>query len=126
MKLDGTNVFRTEIRIIFPTGRDQRRRVVLPSKKIALSFLAALEGIVNPIIESPHMEHVNVFTAFADEPERYLDMFVDEDGIKNRLPVNRAATAIYHNNLIAHGDGHLVTGDPIYGTAVLFRDKVWF
>ena len=72
-------------------------------------------------------EHVRVW-----HQGRYLDMFVDETGALEGLPVNERATAIYHANVLEHDpDGpdaqEIRNGDApmIYGDAVLFLEPVW-
>ena len=76
-------------------------------------------------------EHVRVYWPWDGGEPRYLDMFVDEDGIGKRLPVNRLATSIYHLNVIVHdphglGSEESIAAAPrIHGVAVLFQKPVW-
>jgi hypothetical protein len=84
---------------------------------------AAVKAIVEPIVGP--LEHVSVLFE-----GRRSDMFVNEFGTgcfgHERLPVNEAATKIYHAASIARGTD--TTWAPmIYGVAVLFsKRQVWF
>jgi hypothetical protein len=92
-----------------------------------------ISAIVNPYLQVPgksaaYMERVTVW-----HNGEYLDMFVDDMGAIKRLPVNEAATLIYHANMIAHAEHfeHCLTPDTsdwpkIHGVAVLFHRRVWF
>lgn len=89
--------------------------------------LKDIHNVVGPILETSHIEHVNVFWMFNMEPMRYLDAFVNEDGLELRLPMNRSATMIYQNNVRVHDPAKF---DPakmpyIVGPMILFEEKVW-
>jgi len=68
------------------------------------------------------MERVNVF-----HDGRYTDMFVDELGKINGLPVNERATRIYRANMLAHDPDPPLPDDMpwIHGDVLLFSEKVW-
>lgn len=74
---------------------------------------------------SPHkdadFEHVTVL--FNGERR---DMFVDEMGALQGLPVNDAATAIYWTASRARGESDFRNAPRIHGVAILFPDhQVW-
>jgi hypothetical protein len=88
---------------------------------------AALDAAIKPLIGGAirHIEHVSVL--FRDRPS---DMFVDEDSaqfIAGRppLPVNEAATLIYHENSRRRG-ADLTDAPCIHGVAVVCLTRVWF
>ena len=68
------------------------------------------------------MEHVNVW-----HNDEYHDMFVNETGAFDGLPVNAAATKIYRANVMAHESSPPDPNDlpAIYGDAMLFDERVW-
>ena len=71
--------------------------------------------------EGTDIEHVSVL-----HDRQRLDMFVDETGALKKLPVNAAATKIYHAATLARMDNVDTKKLPkIYGTAVLFHRRVW-
>lgn len=82
-----------------------------------------LSKIIRPLIgKGRDFERVNVF-----HEGRYTDMFVDDEGVIDGLPINHAATAIYRNNVLTHVPGSVAEDQPaIHGPAVLFDQKVWF
>jgi hypothetical protein len=99
----------------------------LPGPENTRKLLDALQAHIEPIVGG-NMEHVNVFWRFGPEGEnRYLDMFVNDVGKVEGLPVNIIATVVYHNNLRVHQpELHEHYGDDyIAGPAVLFERKVW-
>lgn len=77
-------------------------------------------AVLNKFIPPGYIEHVNVFWE-----GKYMDMFVDEDGHRKRLPVNIWATKIYWNNTIVHQPelADELT-EMIVGDAVLFKKGV--
>jgi hypothetical protein len=82
-----------------------------------------LKALIEPLIGGG-LEHVAVLFQ-----GKRADMFVHEYGAgafgMKPLPVNAAATAIYH--AASKAVGHDVTRAPrIYGVAVVFRRRVWF
>lgn len=73
-------------------------------------------------LNGAHFERVRVW-----HDQQYLDMFVDEEGMIKRLPVNDRATEIYRANAIAHIPNAIPSLLPrIFGAAVLFHRRVWF
>jgi hypothetical protein len=111
--------------VYWPDGRCKMHACQLPDS-MAPNFLKALHEVVDPYIGKP-LERVNVFHDFDGDGElRYRDMFVNENGHLDRLPLNRAATAIYQHNVIHHEPGTAPQTLPvIVGTAVLFRNRIW-
>lgn len=86
-----------------------------------------IKEIVEPLIQTPgksqaYIEHVRVW-----HEGQYVSMFVDDMGALKKLPVNEAATLIYHANLLEHGDADADTSNwaKIHGPAVLFDRNVW-
>ena len=80
-----------------------------------------LQVLLKPILGCEYAERVRVL-----HDGQRLDLFVDEIGIKKRLPRNEKATAIYRNHALTLDPG----ADPeilscIYGDAVLFSRRVW-
>jgi hypothetical protein len=122
---------KTGYRIIYPDARPPEEREVeadFSGRKGLKVFHELLRPILGPDAD---FEHVRVFWAWNGGEPRYLDMFVDEDGIGKRLPVNRLATSIYHLNVIVHdphglGSEESIAAAPrIHGVAVLFQKPVW-
>jgi len=110
----------TTYQVIRPNGgADTVHHADLPQRP----GLDLLKSIVLPYLDGArYMERVNVLHA-----GHYTDMFVDEDGIMKKLPVNEAATAIYRANwLHQHPKTDPSTLPAIYGPAVLFQRRVWF
>jgi len=109
------------IRIFYPDGRDEIEEV-----KCRPVNVDDIHRIVDPIIGKP-LEHVNVYWPFTSAVPRYLDAFVNEDGHRRRLPLNRKATLIYHNNTRVHRPNEYEpkTMPVIVGPMVLFQRKVW-
>jgi hypothetical protein len=82
------------------------------------SFLE-IKHVLSPLIRGG-IEHVSVLF----RGERH-DMFVHETGAADGLPVNDAATLIYHE--ASRQRGQDTTGAPkIYGVAILTMRRVWF
>lgn len=83
--------------------------------------LTALHDLLRPLLDGGQPEHVTVLW-----DGRRADMFVDEDGVQKRLPVNVAATAIYRAAWLRRNPGTDPNSMPaIHGTAVLFERIVW-
>ena len=87
-----------------------------------------LADIVNPYLQAEgkpeaFFEHIRVF-----HQGDYDSMFVDDMGALKKLPVNEAATLIYHANMLAHEcpGADTSTWPKIHGVAVLFHRNVWF
>ncbi len=81
-----------------------------------------MKALIEPLLDGAHLEHVTVL----HEGER-RDMFVDEMGSVNGLPVNALATPIYRNNwLTRHPNVQPDSMPAIHGTAILFARRVWF
>lgn len=82
-----------------------------------------LAKIIRPLIgRGRDFERVNVF-----HEGKYTDMFVDDSGMLDGLPINEVATAIYRNNVLTHEPGTRAEDLPeIRGNAVLFSRKVWY
>ena len=83
-----------------------------------------LKAVIEPLVQGGSLEHVSVLFE-----GRRADMFVDEYGAIRKgsrppLPINDAATAIYHAASKARGQS--AVGAPmIHGPAVLFKRIVW-
>jgi len=113
---------RMHVRIYWPNGMDEVRVVECEPGNIN-----HIHRIVDPVT-TRLLEHVNVFWPFwTDTKAEYLDAFVHEEGHIIGLPVNRAATAIYHNNVRVHAPKEYEprTMPWIVGPMVLFEKKVW-
>jgi hypothetical protein len=84
---------------------------------------ASLRPLIKGKLNGAELDHVRVFWH-----GQYLDMFVDEMGSVNRLPINVKATAIYWNNVRIHDPARYKPDEmpTIHGTAVLFDKKVWY
>jgi hypothetical protein len=81
-----------------------------------------ISAAVRPLLCGAHLERVRVW-----DRDSYLDMFVDEEGAIKKLPVNGAATAIYHANMLRGQPGADTSLWPrIHGVAVVFDRRVWF
>ena len=82
-----------------------------------------LAKIIRPLIgRGRDFERVNVL-----HEGKYTDMFVDDSGLLDHLPINVAATAIYRNNVLTHEKGAIADDLPaIHGNAILFSRKVWY
>lgn len=93
---------------------------------------AQMRELIEPMIQSPefqgkaYLEHVRVW-----HQGSYVSMFVDDSGTLKKLPVNEAATKIYHANMVSdatrRGYEEPNTSDwpKIHGPAVLFDRNVW-
>ncbi len=86
-----------------------------------------IRDFVQPLIQSEgyntaYIEHVRVW-----HNGEYASMFVDDMGALRKLPVNEAATRIYHADMLEHQDANADTSDwpKIHGPAVLFHRNVW-
>lgn len=110
------------ILVFEPDGRIECRHVVCKP-----GDLADIHAVVDPIIGSSHLEHVNVFWIFGENRQRYLDAFVHGEGHLIGLPFNRTATIVYHNNIKVHRPQEYVAEQMpgIVGPMVLFEEKVW-
>ncbi|MGE4043411.1 MAG: hypothetical protein AB7F35_01065 [Acetobacteraceae bacterium] len=81
-----------------------------------------IKELAMPLLGGAYPERVAVL--FNGKP---ADMFVDEIGMLKGLPRNREATAIYRaNRLTKHPDTDPETLPAIYGTAIVFDQRVWF
>lgn len=90
-----------------------------------------MKALIEPLIQTPgystaYIKHVRVW-----HENQYVSMFVDDMGALKKLPVNEAATLIYHANMVmqAREEGEEAdTSDwpKIHGPAVLFNRNVWF
>ena len=110
----------TNYTIIQPDGAEEVRTVDLPEKP---SF-TQLASVIRPLLGfGRDAERVNVLLQ-----GRYTDMFVDDMGVLDGLPINAKATAIYNNNLRENSPAvAAVLGEqPIHGVAILFDRRVWF
>lgn len=86
-----------------------------------------LRALIEPLLGDRSLEHVSVLADFKGGTDyAAADMFVDETGALNGLPINDAATTIYRRySVLTH------RADPdglpaIYGVAILFERRVWF
>lgn len=81
-----------------------------------------INAAIGPLVCRPgtDIEHVSVL--FRDAPH---DMFVDELSASDGMPVNEAATLIYHENSRRRGDR--MEGAPkIHGVACVALRRIWF
>jgi len=89
--------------------------------------------------EDPDYEYIESLMAQILDPDRnfdhirvwhndqYLDMFVDDSGMIDTLPVNPVATEIYHANILRQNPKADTSDWPkIHGPAILFHRQVWF
>lgn len=108
----------TSYEVLEANGRSTVHHIKWPAKP----GLELIRKCLHRPLSGSHFERVNVWYY-----ESYLDMFVDEEGMLKRLPVNDRATAIYRANAIAHIPNAIPGLLPkIFGTAVLFHRRVWF
>jgi hypothetical protein len=119
--------FETQLRIMRSDDPPSVQAVILDGNP---PTWRSLNELIRPLLDGGDLEHVRVFTHFAEgEPDRYLDMFVDEMGGPKGLPRNDRATVIYRNNVLVHAPAEYPDPEAlpmIYGTAVLFARRVWF
>lgn len=86
-----------------------------------------IRDLVEPLIQTPgtpeaYFEHVRVWYE-----GQYASMFVDDMGALKGLPINPAATKIYHANMFEHDpDFNPEDAPSIFGPAVLFSRNVWY
>lgn len=81
-----------------------------------------IKDFVTPLLNGGDLERVRVLHEGV-----YTDMFVDEDGIRKGLPINNAATPIYHANMLSRqADADTSDWPKVHGTAILFHRQVWF
>jgi hypothetical protein len=77
--------------------------------------------VLDEIGRDNKLEHVLVYW-----DGKYLDMFVDENGLAQGLPRNEFATRIYRNNIMTHEPGVTAEELPfIVGDAVLLSERLW-
>jgi hypothetical protein len=80
-----------------------------------------IRDLVKSYLDGGDLEHVAVLV----EGHR-RDMFVDEEGIRKKLPRNETATRIYRNNwLTQHPSVDRESLPCIVGPAVLFDRIIW-
>lgn len=119
-------------RVLYHDGRDEAHEAELPEADAERALKpsdnqrkrwAIVREITQAIIGlGKDVEHVRVW-----HEGKYLDMFVDETGVLDQLPLNTAATAVYRANWMAHepNPGPVDELPIIAGDAVLFLEKVW-
>ena len=121
---------KTRYRVISPNDM-QRALETIAIELVPPITIETLRHLLRPLVGG-EPEHVRVYCAF--EPggeEAYRDMFVNETGAVDGLPVNSLATGMYHRNVVVHDpDGlgsaeSLAKAPRIYSTAVLFEQLVW-
>ena len=110
---------------IYRVGQERETREI---EMAAEPGYVAIRDVVLPLLDgATDLEHVSVL--FAD---RRADMFVDELGAiplreRGPLPVNRAATAIYHAAGLRRDPKANTSAWPrIHGTAIVFARRIWF
>jgi len=104
--------------VIYPEGAQQTCSVDWRTEP---RFLAIC-NVVTPYLGGRRFEHVTVL-----HNGKRADMFVDECGAINRLPMNIEATDIYRAaSMRANPDQDPDSLPAIYGVAVLFDERVWF
>ena len=109
-------------RIIPPQGEETVG--VIPLAEVA--GLDKLKAFVLPHLRAgrplANLEHVAVFYM-----ARRASMFVDENGATDGLPVNEAATAVYHAASVARGEtvDQPTPWPKSHGVAVLFDRNLW-
>ena len=114
---------KTQYQVIGTDGIIRTNEIDWPKEP---SFTQMAE-LINPLLgDSPsnevYFEHVRVW-----HEGQYVSMYVDDSGPLKRLPVNKAATEIYHANL-KFDLGYLADTSKwpcIHGTAILFNRNVW-
>lgn len=91
-----------------------------------------LRSIISPLIERGPLEHVSVWADYDfGEDCKALDMFVNENGLIQKLPRNKKATDIYRNYVMSGRGVQPAPKNPekldfVVGPAVLFSRRVWF
>ena len=121
---------KTRYRVISPNDM-QRALETIAIELVPPITIENLRHLLRPLVDG-EPEHVRVYCAF--EPggeEAYRDMFVNETGAVDDLPVNSLATGMYYRNVRVHDPAglgsaaSLVAAPRIYGVAVLFEKLVW-
>ncbi len=84
----------------------------------------AIKTLVQPLLQDGIKRHVNFEHVAVLFKRQRASMFVDDYGAFMGLPVNRAATEIYHAASKARG-ADTSNAPMIYGTAILFHENVW-
>lgn len=113
----------TRLLIMRPDQPHETREIDLPREP----GFAQLDALLTPLLDGAGLEHVTVLADFSGGTD-YMraDLFVDEEGIKKRLPANGAATAIYRRNWMQqHPEQDPETLPYIAGPAILFDRIVW-
>jgi hypothetical protein len=99
-----------------PDGGSYKGAVMWPNEPGYI----CIRDLVEPILKAD-LEHVTVLYK-----DKRADMFVDDTGSLKRLPVNKAATAIYRAAYLRrHPKTDPETMPAIHGAAILFDRIVW-
>lgn len=107
----------TKYLVIHVDGTLEERSVDWPPEPSLMQF----KQLIDPIVGG-ELEHVRVL--FGGQA---TDMFVDESGIQKGVSRNEQATVIYRNNMLTREpDTDPESLPAVYGTAVLFFNRVWF
>ena len=118
---------KTSYRILFPDGKETSGEVNWPEEPGYDRIAALVRPLLGP---GRHLEHLYVFRPDTVVPEKIQeedirDMFVDDCGLMDELPVNEAATRIYWAHFL-RGGAYVIRLNKIHGLAVLFDRRVWF
>ena len=118
---------KTSFKILYPDGRVIPGEVDWP-KEPGYERIAAL---VEPLLgQGRHLEHVSILRPDHRRDEKLRpysarDMFVDELGALDGLPLNPTATKLYQA-LTVYRTGSAGDCQGIFGLAVVFDKRVWF
>ena len=108
-----------DLTIIHADGTEEKVQLDMAPKP----SLHDIQAVLVPYFDRAYTEHVNVLSEYG----KYIDMFIDEDGMLKGLPRNEKATEIYRRNwLKQHPQTNPERLGFIVGTAVIFDRKVWY
>lgn len=115
---------KTRLLIMLPDGTSEIRDVELPRQP----GYCRLNELLTPLLDGADLEHVSVLADF-DGGTNFVrsDMFVNEIGVLEGLPLNSAATEIYRRAAMLRAPSREPETLPsICGPAILFDRQVWF
>jgi hypothetical protein len=111
---------RTEYHIIRASGEVSSSYCELPDDA-GEAWRMVRDIVLDVIGRDNNLEHVLVYW-----DGKYVDMFVDENGLASGLPRNEFATRICRYNIVTHEPGAIAEELPfIVGDAVLWSDRLW-
>lgn len=114
----------TKYTVYHPDGKTEDHSLMLQHDP---GYDALKKIMARHLGEGNWLEHVTVL-----HDGKPKDMFVDEEGLLKGLPVNIAATEIYHTySKQQNPSGYAAAAmsgqlSPIVGVAILFHRRVWF